>query len=245
MVLEYLAHAGYERAASALKVQIKERRAGKKSSWRPVGKDVRGHVKTRMMKALDRGERDEVLRLWENFVPPLVRRTDRNSQKLEFYLNIFFAIYPVHPVNPSRKTAGLAPAMGRFKEFLEGDGAPLAVTPEFLAYHAMPYVPEIAAHPSFKDLFTKEWAAALKTRLSEYLAASEQFAATPRLLEICGSYRGLGVQQTDGRHPVDRAHGELQALKDRLVESELRALESKQQLAAHEAAVRALSLIHI
>ena len=236
MVLEYLAHAGYERAASALKVQIKERRAGKKSSWRPVGKDVRAHVKTRMMKALDRGERDEVLRLWENFVPPLVRRTDRNSQKLEFYLNIFFAIYPVHPVNPSRKTAGLAPAMGRFKEFLEGDGAPLAVTPEFLAYHAMPYVPEIAAHPSFKDLFTKEWAAALKTRLSEYLAASEQFAATPRLLEICGSYRGLGVQQTDGRHPVDRAHGELQALKDRLVESELRALESKQQLAAHEAA---------
>ena len=60
MVLEYLAHAGYERAASALKVQIKERRAGKKSSWRPVGKDVRAHVKTRMMKALDRGERDEV-----------------------------------------------------------------------------------------------------------------------------------------------------------------------------------------
>ena len=40
MVLEYLAHAGYERAASALKVQIKERRAGKKSSWRPVGKAV-------------------------------------------------------------------------------------------------------------------------------------------------------------------------------------------------------------
>ena len=108
MVLEYLAHAGYERAASALKVQIKERRAGKKSSWRPVGKDVRAHVKTRMMKALDRGERDEVLRLWENFVPPLVRRTDRNSQKLEFYLNIFFAIYPVHPANPSRKTSALA-----------------------------------------------------------------------------------------------------------------------------------------
>ena len=201
-----------------------------------MGKDVRAHVKTRMMKALDRGERDEVLRLWENFVPPLVLRTDRNSQKLEFYLNIFFAIYPVHPVNPSRKTSALAPAMGRFKEFLEGDGAPLAVTPEFLAYHAMPYVPEIAAHPSFKDLFTKEWAAALKTRLSEYLAASEQFAATPRLLEICGLHRGLGVQQTEGRHPVDRAHGELQALKDRLVESELRALESKQQLAAHEAA---------
>jgi hypothetical protein len=28
------------------------------------------------------------------------------------------------------------------------------VTPEFLAYYAMPYVPEIAKHPSFKDPFT-------------------------------------------------------------------------------------------
>ena len=170
MVLEYLAHAGYERAASALKVQIKERRAGKKSSWRPVGKDVRAHVKTRMMKALDRGERDEVLRLWENFVPPLVRRTDRNSQKLEFYLNIFFAIYPLHPTNPKPQPAGLATSMRTFKTYLETDGASLAVTPEFLAYYAMPYVPEIARHPSFKELFTSEWALALKARLADFLA---------------------------------------------------------------------------
>ena len=39
------------------------------------------------------------------------------------------------------------------------------MTPEFLAYYAMPYVPEIAKHPSFKDLFTTEWATALKVRV--------------------------------------------------------------------------------
>ena len=43
-----------------------------------------------------------------------------------------------------------------FKAYLESDGANLAVTPEFLAYYAMPYVPEIAKHPSFKDPFTHE-----------------------------------------------------------------------------------------
>jgi hypothetical protein len=48
------------------------------------------------------------------------------------------------------------------------------VTPEFLAYYAMPYVPEIAKHPSFKDLFTSDWATALKARrrLSQSLATT-------------------------------------------------------------------------
>ena len=65
------------------------------------------------------------------------------------------------------------------------DDANLAVTPEFLAYYAMPYVPEISKHPSFKDLFTQDWARALKARLSEFLATTPQFAATPRLFPKC------------------------------------------------------------
>ena len=118
----------------------------------------------------DRGEREEVLRLWDNFVPPLLRKSDKNAQKLEFYLNIFFAIYPLHPTNPKPQPAGLATSMRTFKTYLETDGASLAVTPEFLAYYAMPYVPEIARHPSFKELFTSEWALALKARLADFLA---------------------------------------------------------------------------
>ena len=64
-----------------------------------------GRVKERMLHALDRGEREEVLRLWDNFVPPLIRRADKNAQKLEFYLNIFFAIFPLHPTNAARQPA--------------------------------------------------------------------------------------------------------------------------------------------
>ena len=53
------------------------------------------------------------------------------------------------------------------------------MTPEFLAYYAMPYVPEIAKHPSFKDLFTSDWATALKARrrLSQSLATTTGVAA--------------------------------------------------------------------
>ena len=74
--------------------------------------------------------------------------------------------------------------MRTFKAFLETDGAALAVTPEFLAYYAMPYVPVIARHPSFRELFTNEWAAALKARLADFLSRTPQFAAEPKLLAM-------------------------------------------------------------
>ena len=58
-------------------------------------------------------------------------------------LRVFFAIYPLHPINPSPAPASLPTTMGAFKTFLESDGASLATTPEFLAYYAMSYVPEV------------------------------------------------------------------------------------------------------
>ena len=183
LILEYLAHAGYERATQQMKVELRERRDGKSGNWRPVGAEMQEKVRDRMLRALDLGEREEVLRLWDNFVPPLLRRSDKNAQKLEFYLNIFFAIYPLHPTNPKPNTVGLNKSMSVFKQYLETDGAALAVTPEFLAYYAMPYVPEIARHPSFKELFTTEWAHALKARLADFLART--YAPRPPVPPAC------------------------------------------------------------
>ncbi|KOO34262.1 lish domain-containing protein armc9-like protein [Chrysochromulina tobinii] len=233
LVLEYLAHAGYERTTQQLKNELRERREGKQQNWRPVGRDMQDKVKDRMLRALDRGEREEVLKLWDNFVPPLVRRSDKNAQKLEFYLNIFFAIFPLHPTNPTPQPNNLGAAMRTFKTYLETDGAALAVTPEFLAYYAMPHVPDISRHPSFKELFSAEWARALKARLADFLARTPQFAAEPRLLGICRSYRELSAGASAGaEHPVANASRDLQALKQRLIDSELRAIEAKREAAA-------------
>ena len=233
LVLEYLAHAGYEKATQQLKVELRERGEGKQVTWRPVGPTAQEKVKERMLRALDRGERDEVLKLWDNFVPPLVRRSDKNAQKLEFYLNIFFAIFPLHMTNPAPKPSELSTTMRMFKDFLETDGAALAVTPEFLAYYAMPYVPEISRHPSFKELFTAEWARALKTRLTDFLNRTPQFASEPRLLGVVRSHRELGAGASYGAaHPVAGAAKDMQALKQRLIDSELRAVEAKREAAA-------------
>ena len=79
LVLEYLAHSGYDRAVGQLKIELRERREGKVANWRPIGKEMQDKVKDKMLRALDRGDREEVLRLWDNFVPPLVRRSACSS----------------------------------------------------------------------------------------------------------------------------------------------------------------------
>jgi len=62
--------------------------------------------------------------MWENFVPPLVRRSDRSAQKLEFYLQIYFSIFPLHPSNRNGpQPAKIGTSMRAFKEYLESDGA--------------------------------------------------------------------------------------------------------------------------
>ena len=234
LVLEYLSHAGYDRATSNLKAELREKREGKKKTWRPVGVEMAERVKDKMLRALDNGEREEVLRLWDNFVPPLLRRADKNAQKLEFYLNIFFAIYPLHPSNPrGAQPAALHQSMKVFKAYLEADGASLAVTPEFLAYYAMPYVPEISRHPSFRELFTAEWSLALKARLADFLSRTPQFASEPKLLSMVRAHRELGQGASHGApHPIAEARRDLQALKQRLIDSELRAVEAKREAAA-------------
>ena len=185
--------------------------------------------------------------MWENFVPPLVRRSDRSAQKLEFYLQIYFSIYPLHPSNPKQHPAAIHDSMRVFKSYLETEGASLAVTPEFLAYYAMPYVPEISKHPSFKDLFTQDWARALKARLSEFLATTPQFAASPRLLEMLraqrqggmggGAYSATLAGGMGGGQEMVEAQQELANLKQRLVDSELRSVETQQSAAAREAPI--------
>jgi hypothetical protein len=70
------------------------------------------------------GDHSEFVAMWENFVPPLVRRSDRSAQKLEFYLQIYFSIFPLHPSNRNGpQPAKIGTSMRAFKEYLESDGA--------------------------------------------------------------------------------------------------------------------------
>ena len=43
--------------------------------------------------------------------------------------------------------------MQEFKHYLETNGASLSQTTEFVAFYALPFVPNPKNHPTFKELF--------------------------------------------------------------------------------------------
>ncbi|PNH06032.1 LisH domain-containing protein ARMC9 [Tetrabaena socialis] len=56
-----------------------------------------------------------------------------------------------------------------FKSYLEGRGASLAHTADFLPYYALPYVPQPEHHPSFEALFQSRWVDDQRLRLKTFL----------------------------------------------------------------------------
>ncbi len=47
-----------------------------------------------MGQAFNTGKREAFFNLWQRSVPITVRQTDLIALKLEFYLHIYFAVYP-------------------------------------------------------------------------------------------------------------------------------------------------------
>ncbi len=49
----------------------------------------------KLIELFEDGKRQDFFRLWTQFIPESIRSEDSTAQKLEFYLNIYFAIYPL------------------------------------------------------------------------------------------------------------------------------------------------------
>jgi hypothetical protein len=58
----------------------------------------------------EEGLRDEFFRLYERYMPEEFRVVDSDAQKVEFWLQIYFAVFPSLPSSVGRK--GAAPANG-------------------------------------------------------------------------------------------------------------------------------------
>ena len=104
-------------------------------------------------------------------VPAEMKKKDFSYKKLEFYLQIYFVVYIKHPNTNLLNYQNLqgkeidqefSMAQSEFKRYLDSKGSELSKANEFLAYYALPYIPNPSNHPSFKHLFTIEWVQELK-----------------------------------------------------------------------------------
>ncbi|KAK7477929.1 hypothetical protein BaRGS_00030838 [Batillaria attramentaria] len=111
----------------------------------------------------------------------MVQDSDSVAQKLEFYLNIYFAVYPVKYNQPQGEAEA---SMSNFKKFIETRGSTLSQTTEFLPFYALPFVPNPKTHPSYRELFTEGWSKDLEARVEKFLTLALKSTAQPRLFNL-------------------------------------------------------------
>ena len=93
-VLEYLLKNGLMRTVD----QMQDELVRNKNSG--MAKDILFDENTgisHMLNAFDLGKREHFFISWNRFAPLHLRANDLKCQKLEFYLHIYFAIYPALP----------------------------------------------------------------------------------------------------------------------------------------------------
>lgn len=141
-ISEYLSNSGFSKALDAFNSDLKKTYRRKK--------DETMGLKS-IMSAFQNGQRDNFFKLWRRVLPVNVREDDLNCIKIEFYIHIYFTIFPLHPTTGrSNQKKEFTRTRAEFKHFLDNRGAELSKTNEFLAYYALPYVEAPKGHPSFK-----------------------------------------------------------------------------------------------
>ncbi|XP_078523904.1 lisH domain-containing protein ARMC9 [Lissotriton helveticus] len=185
LVKEYLNFAEFE---DTLKSFAKECKVKGKPLPKTSGSAFRDSntlmIQKDLITAFEDGDRKVFFELWEEHIPQEIRDGDHLAQKLEFYLHIHFAIYPLKHGKGKSGRADIDDRISHFRTYLETSGAALSQTTEFLPFYALPFVPNPTVHPSFKDLFQDSWAPELQIRLEKFLSQTLKAGNTPRLLTI-------------------------------------------------------------
>ena len=163
------------------------------------------------MALFEDGDRDNFFRVYDRCIPEQYRATDLDAQKVDFWLQIYFAIYPALPSavavgkRPSARDdapgarhaphdasgANLAAGIAKLREYIETRGADAARTEEFLPYYALPYVPQPQHHPAFKQLFEPKWTIDLRGMLERFVSNAPDEVPPPRILTILKHYYGV------------------------------------------------------
>ncbi|GFQ83340.1 lisH domain-containing protein ARMC9, partial [Trichonephila clavata] len=174
-------------------------------------------IKNELLQHFDNGKRTEFFAEWETHVNPELRENSLFCQKLEFSLQIHFAVLPMRKIDHWCKEE-IDEAMVHFHYYLESKGSVLSECAEFLPYYALPYVPRPNTHPSFAELFQDSWVTKLRSKLEiflfEGLKGKDDEIQEPRLVEL---YHNRDLDLQDARK-------ELQYLERHIEESEKRSV---------------------
>ncbi|XP_030842980.1 lisH domain-containing protein ARMC9 isoform X2 [Strongylocentrotus purpuratus] len=211
IVKEYLDFCGLEQSQKIFDVETKAKGRPIEQQMRKPWNRRKADLQSDLLALFKTGARYEFFTIWNENVPEPVRSNDAVCKKLEFYLNIYFAIFPIkyHMMTGKKGRTKLEEAMEEFKKYLETGGASLSQTTEFLPFYALPFVPDPTKHPSYKELFQDSWVPDLQVRLEKFMAITLPAHPQPRLFEL---YQDMNSKNSE----------QLQKLQSAIVDGEKR-----------------------
>ncbi|CAK8681084.1 unnamed protein product [Clavelina lepadiformis] len=215
LVKEYLSFAGLEKALYSLQLECNE-----KGKSIPPGNDVQGDgskltAQNNILLEFDSANFNAFWALWEQNVPNDIRNKDQTCQRLEFYIHIHFAVYPIRVGSVGANSQAVEQAMMQFKKYLETKGSDLSQTTEFLPFYALPFVPNPVQHPSFKEIFSTYWVPDLRARVDKFLTAALSATDPPLLITLVKNKGRLSVAE-------DASEQATKTLQQHLIQAEKR-----------------------
>jgi len=163
----------------------------------PEKKNHNINIESHIFEAFEKGNRETFFKKWNTFIPVSIRSNDEYCNKIEFYLHLYFVVFYLHPFTKKPPTKSGKPRhdlnldrqeVQYFKHYLETKGQRLAQTSEFLQFYALPYIQNPMHHPSFKDVFTREWIIELKSKLQSFLEQVGSNEHLPVLYQMYEAY---------------------------------------------------------
>ena len=163
LIHEYLYKKEYVKTLDSYQEELGEKiKSGKYYSL--ANKDISD---SSLLNYFESGNKVEFFKQWKRLIPNHMKLTEPTLCKLDFNLEIYFALFPImgnKPVNQKAQSE-LRQNMEDFKKYLEKKEIELSKTTEFLAYYALPYIPNPKGHPTYAQLFKPEWVKDLKNQL--------------------------------------------------------------------------------
>lgn len=132
---------------------------------------------------------------FQQYVPISMRSKDLQTMKLEFYIQVYFFVYSIHP-QLGKKRAIDSTAKQAFISYLEGRGAALAKS-EFMQYYALAYLQKPQDHPTFKSIFTREWIGELKKRVIYFIEKLYPVGRNPLIITMYDKFIEKNMEKSE------------------------------------------------
>ena len=170
LIHEYLYKKDYTRTLDTFQEELAEKIKTKKFYAIPLTQSFNS---TNLISYFKSGDKDNFINHWNRLIPNNILLTEQALYKLNFNIQIYFAIYPIlnqkTNLNEEKVQKKLKKNMEEFKLFLEKNKSEKEneLSSEFLSYYALPYIPDPRNNINYINLFKPNWSKCLLEQIEK------------------------------------------------------------------------------